>query len=127
MMKEKLSSGNLHFRWIMLSAAIGTAVMLLTMLLCSVLLYREVLPANAMVFCGYGALALGGLICGVLSFHSRKRFFAAQCSAGFLFLLLFMIGFISDTVAFSAFSFILVLIILAFSAMIGIVLSTLFR
>ena len=112
---------------ILINGAVGLVASLVLLLLCALLISKQVLPSSWLGVAPYLCMGLGSLSCGLGSARCPRRLYGALGGAGVLVFCFAFLGLIFSNYAFSPISLIIVLIISLFSAIIGSVLSTFFK
>lgn len=126
-MQAEKSGGPLAVTRVITAGVIGIAATLFILFLAAVLLSGEILPASWLGACPYVALFIGGLGCGVCSARCPKRLYGALGGALLMAACFLLVGFFFVKTAFSPVAAAVACIVCLVSAILGSVITSLFR
>jgi len=117
----------ISWRRILSGSFIGLLTILLLLFAMTFLVSNGTLPWRQLHLFVYTAAAAGGLVAAFVGCGRRKKLFSALIIAALLVLILFLLGTLIFSDIFSVKTFVMVLIILTFSCMMGSVISSLLK
>lgn len=124
---EKKSRG-LNLKAAMMGAVVGIIVTCLLWFTCAILLFTGAIAPSMLAVCSYASLGVGAIVGAFFaSMSGGVRMLNSGVVASIMMFFFSLLGFFLKNTSFSAISFVIVLIILLISAIIGSMISTLFK
>lgn len=122
--KKEVSVMGVSIQRVGIAAATGLLVLLVSVFALAALTASGTLPAGYIRIYAGAAVFLGGLICALVAGGSKRKLLSALVAAILLLAVLLLIGTAAFSGQFATENFLMVLIILLISCMIGSVIST---
>lgn len=126
-MQAEKNSGPLAVTRVAAAGVLGIGATLLILFLLAALLSAEILPASWLGLCPYIALFVGGLGCGVCAARCPKRLYGALGGALLMAACFLLLGFFFVKTAFSPITAAIACAVCLVSAVLGSVVTSLFR
>lgn len=122
--KREAAGGAISVKRIGFAVGIGMFILLLTALVLSVLTASGTLPAEHIQIYTGGAIFAGGFACSIVAGGNKRKLLSALLAVAGMLVLLAIAGIAAFSGAFVIKNFLMVLILLLISCMIGSVIST---
>lgn len=126
-MQAEKNGGRLAVARVAAAGVLGICATLLILFLLAALLYSEILPASWLGLCPYAALFVGGVGCGVCSARCPKRLYGALGGALLMAACFLLLGFFFVETDFAPAAAAIACIVCLVSAVLGSVVTSLFR
>lgn len=127
-MEQDKRPSSIRIKADLIGAFVGVVATCVLWLTCSFLLFSQAIPPSMISVCSYASLAVGAIVGTFFAAMSGgKRLLNSEICAVVMLAFYLILGLFLKNAVFSPISLLIVLIILAISAIIGSVISTLFR